>query len=64
MTTENPDMWVYWRDQYGLEEALTDYYPCLLAEDPHLRHALSNYIMAKNYINFRMAEHAITGEVD
>ena len=56
MTTENPEMWTYWRDKYGIEAALTDYYPNTLAEDQHLRTALSHLIMAKSYIDMRMAE--------
>lgn len=41
LKAEPPHMWDYWRDKKGFEEALTDYYPRTLAENPQLQAALA-----------------------
>ncbi len=50
-----PHMWKYWRDKYGCEIALADYYPSLLASDPELQLALFQIKAAQGFIEQRMA---------
>lgn len=50
------EMWPYWRDKYGHEYALKDYYLEHLQKDPVLNQCLIQMIMAKDMIDKRMGE--------
>lgn len=50
------EMWSYWRDKYGHEYALKDYYLEHLQKDPVLNQCLTQIIMAKDMIDKRMGE--------
>lgn len=55
-TPEPPHMWGYWRDKYGIADALKDYYPELLKGDPVLSAAVAQLRMAELAIEARMQE--------
>jgi hypothetical protein len=55
-------MWTYWRDKYGIEIALKEYYPEILKSDPVLSFAMAQLETAELAINARMAE--LSKEVD
>jgi hypothetical protein len=44
-------MWEYWRDKYGYEDALKDYYPDDVANTRQLEFALSQLKMAEIMID-------------
>lgn len=46
-----PHMWSYWRDKKGIEEALEDYYPDTLQENPQLQMALFQIRSAEAFID-------------
>lgn len=50
------EMWSYWRDKYGHEYALKDYYLEQLQKDPVLSQCLTQMIMAKDMIDKRMQQ--------
>tara|TARA_Y100000780_G_C13670927_1_gene412356 strand:- start:827 stop:1018 length:192 start_codon:yes stop_codon:yes gene_type:complete len=55
--TDNPaHMWKYWRDKYGYETALKEYYPELLKNDFRLPYYLDVVKTYKNSIDLRMEE--------
>lgn len=41
------DMWMYWRDKYGVASALRDYCPETLKANPELLAALERYEAAE-----------------
>ena len=54
-------MWRYWRDDKGLETALTEYYPATLARNPQIAAAwvqLRNAELAINTIMNRLCDEA------
>ncbi len=50
------NMWTYWRDKYGIEIALKEYYPDILKSDPVLSFATAQLKTAELAINARMEE--------
>lgn len=47
-------MWPYWRDKYGLVEALQAQYPNRLANDPELTEAIREIMRAMKRIDHIM----------
>jgi len=47
-------MWSYWRDKNGHEDALTDYFPEVVAANPDLQQALYSIRAAKALIDQTM----------
>ncbi len=50
------DMWNYWRDKYGILEALKSYYPTMLESSGELQHAVILVENGKRLINSIMEE--------
>lgn len=48
------NMWSYWRDKYGVERALDDYYSDLIARNPLLAVAKVQIEIAKRAIESEM----------
>jgi hypothetical protein len=49
-------MWKYWRDDKGLEEALTEYYPNTLKGNVEVANAYAKIKAARRVIDAAMAE--------
>lgn len=62
MSEEPYHMWRYWRDKKGYEEALSDYYPDTLTNNPQLQLALAQLQNAKVTIDAIMAMFEDTDE--
>lgn len=57
-------MWSYWRDKYRYVEALEDYFPDTLREEPILQQALYQIKAAEALIDSRMQELMLVEERD
>lgn len=60
--TQPARMWPYWRDDKGLKDAATDYFPELFQNDPVLAFALAQINAAEFAIDTRMAQLAAAEE--
>lgn len=58
MATELASSWKYWRDKKGIEEALENYYPETLKNDPMLMAALVQIRSGELLINQIMEKKA------
>jgi hypothetical protein len=56
LTDQTLQMWSHWRDKCGPVDALSGYYPNLLANDPLLKAAYEQVIVGVAAIQYRMAE--------